>query len=236
VRLLTYSISAFTGLLAAVVFAAALSKWNSPATTNAGQPTATKSETKPAEVTKPPSLPPRPWETQPPPPPLKYKDLDAAGLARLLGGSEVVSVLDAADRVTSVLLKLPQLQAVPPSRIPATSAAVAVDMATAQRVRTLLFDPGRNRQVDAVPGCPPQYGWKLSYFGNGRRVDLFFCFGCGHAAVDLDGVTVGRCLMGGVAKELEKVMKSIEHGEAIFSPPEEAGAPIIPRPPAPAVP
>jgi hypothetical protein len=235
-RLVTYSISAFTGLLAAVVFAATLSRWNSPATTNPGRPTAAKSETKPAGVPKPASLPPRPWETASPPPPLKYKDLDAAGLARLLGGSEVLAVLDASDRVTSVLLKLPQLQVIPPSRIPATTAAVAVDIATAEDVRALLFDPGRNRQVDAMPGCPPQYGWKLSFFGNGRRVDFYFCFGCGHLAVDLDGVTVGRCLIGGVGKELEMVMNSIDHGEALFSPPHEAAAPVIPAPPVPAAP
>jgi hypothetical protein len=188
----------------------------------------------PAAKKSPPALPPRPWEATPPP--LKYKELDDAGLAKLLGGPRVLAVLDSAERVTSVLLRLPQIAAVSPSRIPATTGEVEVEAEVATRVRELLFDPAQNRQIDAMPGCLPQYGWKLSYFGNGRRVDFYFCFGCGHVAVALDGFTVGRCLMGGVGKELEKLMDSIDHGEAIFSPPDDAGAPIIPVPPPPGAP
>lgn len=229
-RLLTYSISAFTGLLAAVVFAAALSKWNSPAITEAGRPTGAKSETKPADLTKPTSLPPRPWETTSPPPPLKYKDLDAVGLAKLLGGPDVVAVLNEADRFTSVLLRVPMPRTSDPAKYVASTPEVELDRETATSIRAALFDPAQNRQVDAAKGCAPIYGWKVSIFAGDRRVDFYFCFDCGIVTVQLQGTTVGGSHFDHVADELKRLRDTISHATS------EPESPVTPLPPIPAAP
>jgi hypothetical protein len=222
-RLLTYSISALTGLLGALVMAAII------CTRSAPPPVATPIVPTPTAVVQPAAtLPPRPWEAgwDATPQPVKYRNLDAAGLAKRLGGPDVVAVLERADRFTSVLLRLPQREVLPPAKIPATTLEADVDAATAARVRAALFDPLRNRQPESATGCAPQYGWKLSYIAGGDRVDFYICFGCGHAAVDLNGKTVAIAVFHGVSEELKQVMDGIKHERAPDAEAEPAEAPI----------
>lgn len=217
-RFLLYLVCTTAGFLAAVAVVAVICASSAPAPVSKAEP---PGQVAASSQLRSPVLPRLPREVVHPP--ARFKSLDSAGLASLLGGPEVVAVLDRADRVTSVLLKLPQLELVAPSRIPATTPEVAVDLATAARVRAALFDPARNLQGNYVPGCAPQYGWKLSFFADGRHVDFYFCFGCGHLAVDLDGTTVGHVQFGVVIEELRTVMDSIPHAGAEGKVPDADG-------------
>jgi hypothetical protein len=223
-RLLTYTICVLAGLAASVVVVALIAGWNEPPEPAPSPPLVTQPVA--AIATAPPSprkLKPPPWEVPPEPP--KFLDLDGDGLTRLLGGPEVVAVVQRADRVTSVLLQVPPNVTIPPRSTKEATPEVDLDADTAARVTSALFDPKRNRQREGAKGCAPRWGWRVSYYAGARRVDFYFCLECAMLVVYLDGDSAGGAQIDFVNEELKAILDSIAHGTA-DRPSEPPPAPI----------
>jgi hypothetical protein len=144
----------------------------------------------------------------------RYKQLDAAGMAKLLGGSQVESALRQPDKVTSVLLAAKILpERIPPSQLAARTMEVEVAPELAARLAETLLDPQRNRQINGVKPCVTRYGWKVSFIRGEEQIDLYFCFECAILAVYQGDKFVGGSHIDEIIEELLAIATTLFPGD-----------------------
>ena len=115
----------------------------------------------------------------PPPPPRHFVE-------QLFGGKTAYETVSTPERVEMVLLN--QFSDEPKERLSPRSKPIVVKKAAAQRLSSLLLD--FDSYVWTVQkACSPDFGVKLVFTREGRRVDVLFCFECDILEVTFNGMT-----------------------------------------------
>jgi hypothetical protein len=103
--------------------------------------------------------------------------------ARLFGGGANMRIVREATRVEAYRLTPPEgvdpfLVNTSPLEYRTSAGPVAVKSKLAERLQATLLSP-QTYMWDAAKACGyPVYGVKLSFFRDGERVDVYFCFKC----------------------------------------------------------
>lgn len=128
-------------------------------------------------------------------------------MSRLFGNAENLAIVREATRVEAYRLAPPEgvnpfLIDTSPLEYQTTAGPVAVKSDLAEMLQDTLLSP-QTYMWDAAKECGyPVYGVKLSFFRDGERVDVYFCFKCAVLRVVRDDQ-----LLGGA---------DFDHGERVF--------------------
>jgi hypothetical protein len=124
---------------------------------------------------------------------------------RGFGGEATLAALRHPERVEAALLKRPEpLRYVPANEYQDAGEPVTVPVdVTGEILVRLLAPESYTINLDgSAKGCFPVYGVRMTFFGGGSKVDLYFCLGCAHLAIYAQGVAIGGLDIGSICKPL----------------------------------
>lgn len=129
-------------------------------------------------------------------------------VTELLGGIEVVSVIQNSDSVSAFLL--PQKSFHQKTLDSYTMRLGPVKLNDSQRTQFVdLLLSKRSYLFDVAKGCEPDYGVRIEFLSGEDRVDVLLCFGCSQLQIYRNGQSLAGGPFDPAAKDLTEFVKEI---------------------------
>lgn len=129
-------------------------------------------------------------------------------VVELLGGQDVVDVINNAEVVSGYLL--PQKSYHQESVEDYTMRLGPIELPEVQKSKlTKILLSKESYLYDIAKGCAPDYGVRIEFQKGENRVDLLFCFGCSQVQAYKNGKSLSGGEFDPVEKQLAEIMKEI---------------------------
>ena len=129
-------------------------------------------------------------------------------VVELLGGQDVVAVINNAEIVSGYLL--PQKSYHQESVENYKMRLGPIELTASQKTKLSKLILSKESYIfDVAKGCAPDYGVRIEFQKGENHVDLLFCFGCSQVQVYKNGKSLSGGEFDPVEKQLAELMKEI---------------------------
>lgn len=128
--------------------------------------------------------------------------------AKLLGGDDVIAVIQKSDSVSAYLL--PQSSYFEQTVDAYTTRLGPQNLSQLQE--TILLDILLSEEsylFDVAKGCEPDYGVRFEFRSGESRIDVLICFGCSQLQIYRNGKSLSGALFDPAAEDLAEAVKEI---------------------------